>query len=442
MTTDAIPASGRAPRQTVAAGTARPRVILVQDGARLRYALALALQSAGLLGTMHTDWYAQRGTLAARFADVMARLPHPAGQRLAGRCAAGLDGSRIVASNWTTLVGRLCETRTAQDEELYIRRSRAVARQVLRDGWRDATALAGFVRNIDPLLCEGARAHGITVILDQMIAPVAVEARAAQRQAALWPGWQKPVDPSGPALMRSVERRSWAAADRITCASDYVRQGLIGEGVEEDRISVMPYPIDTDTFQYRDRSARQGPVRIGFVGTVSLRKGAPAFLRIARELDPKLAEFVMVGPSLLEEARLARERGAVRLAGAVPAMAIPDWLASFDVFLFPSTCEGSAGAVMEAMATGLPVVTTPESGTVVRDGLEGFVHGYEDIEGMAVSIARLIADPTLRLWMGRAARRRVESMTIARYGTLWRALLQPDAHPRETGAISRRASPA
>jgi glycosyltransferase involved in cell wall biosynthesis len=414
-----------------AAGREAPRVLVVQDGARLRYALPLALQSAGILGTMHTDWYARRGSPQAALAAVMACLPHPAGKRLSGRRSAELDDARVSAPFWASLMDRLLESRTARSEELYRRRSRAIARHVLRQGWGDAEALAGFVRNIDPALCERARARGMAIVLDQMIAPIPVELRAARRQAALWPGWEKPVDPAGPMLMQDVERRSWAAADHITCASDYVREGLIGEGVEPERISVLPYPIDTRAFAFRDRSPRSGRVRIGFVGSISLRKGAPAFLRIARRFDPRLAEFVMVGPSLLDERVLARERGTVRLPGAVPASAIPAWLAQFDVFLFPSTCEGSAGAVMEAMAAGLPVVTTPQSGTLVREGIEGFVHDGEEIEAMSRSIARLVADPDLRFHMGQAARRRVEPVTIGSYGLCWRDLLE-----RQLGAQS------
>lgn len=414
----------------VGGGEGRPdlaaprRVVFVQDGARLRYALPLALQSAGILDVMHTDWYVRQGSTHAALAAVMAKLPYAVGRRLAGRRSTALDDRKIFGPFWTSLLGRLSERRTSSAEELYIRRSDIMARHVLRHGWGNADALVGFVRNIDPLLCERARRRGMAVILDQMIAPITVEQRAAERQAALWPGWERPIDATGPLRMREVERRSWAAADHITCASDYVRRGLIDEGVDPDRISVLPYPIDTGMFAFHDRSCRSDVVRIGFVGAVSLRKGAPAFLKVAHVFDPKVAEFVMIGPHALDEARLAQERGGVRLVGAVPAATIPGWLQHFDVLLFPSTCEGSAGAVMEAMATGLPIVTTRESGTLVRDGVDGFLHGPEDIEGMTHSIARLIADPGLRSRMGRAARSRVEPMTIERYGRLWRELLE------------------
>ncbi|WP_018181618.1 glycosyltransferase family 4 protein [Kaistia granuli] len=399
-------------------------VTVIQDGARLRYALPLALKAAGILGTVHTDWFIRSGSAEALMADAMAKISKGAGRRLAGRRCADLAGSRVVATGWPALISRLLESRAVLPEEIFVQRSRAICRQVLDDGWRGANVLAGFVRNIDPLLCEVARHRNITVISDQMIAPIDVQIREEARQAERWPGWETAVAAPGAAIMRQIEQRTWQASDHITCASSYVRDGLLQQGIEPDRISVIPYPVDANAFAFQDRRERSGPVRIGFVGHVSLRKGSPAFLQIARAFDPQIVRFILVGPVALDAGRVDRHRGQAHLTGSVPASAVRYWLESFDIFLFPSACEGSAGAVMEAMATGLPIVTTPNSGTPVRHGVEGFVHGCEDIDGMKDSIERLIRDPALRLQMGEAARRRVETMTIPRYGAAWHQMLQ------------------
>jgi glycosyltransferase involved in cell wall biosynthesis len=88
----------------------------------------------------------------------------------------------------------------------------------------------------------------------------------------------------------------------------------------------------------------------------------------------------------------------------------------FDVFFFPSTCEGSAGAVMEAMASGLPVLTTRESGTRVRHETDGFVFRYDDLGGFEGAIHRLSTDDDFRMAMGHAARARAVSYTTESYG--------------------------
>ena len=76
------------------------------------------------------------------------------------------------------------------------------------------------------------------------------------------------------------------------------------------------------------------------------------------------------------------------------------------------------------MATGLPIVTTPNSGTPVRDGEDGFVIACENLAGMSRAVDRLVQDEDLRLRMGSAARRRVECLTVRRYGEAWRERLE------------------
>jgi len=403
---------------------ATPRVTVVQDGSRLHYGLPLGLARAGILDTVHTDWFVRSHSVEAAFAFWMDRLGGATGRRLAVRRCAGLETSRVVATGWSSLWQRLRESRAELPEAIFVRRSQAISRQVLADGWRDANVLTGFVRNVDPALAEAARRDGLAVVLDQMIAPIAVQLREELHQAERWPEWRSPQHREGADVMRRVETRSWAAASHISCASRYVRDGLVAEGIDGNRISVIPYPVDAAALPYHDRRDRRGPVVVGFVGAISLRKGAPAFLEIARAFDPRKVRFVMVGPATVDRGLVERRRGAVAIIGAVPRADVREWLGSFDLFLFPSACEGSAGAVLEAMAAGLPIVTTPNSGTPVRDGQEGFVLDCDDLDGMILRVAELAQDEGLRIRMGQAGRRRVESLTVERYGEAWHELLR------------------
>ncbi|MDQ7028789.1 MAG: glycosyltransferase family 4 protein, partial [Ardenticatenia bacterium] len=87
-----------------------------------------------------------------------------------------------------------------------------------------------------------------------------------------------------------------------------------------------------------------------------------------------------------------------------------------DVFVFPSLQEGSALVTYEALACGLPVVTTPNAGSVVRDGIEGFLVPIRDVEALAARLEHLRADEGLHLEMGQAARRRAKAFTWEHYG--------------------------
>jgi glycosyltransferase involved in cell wall biosynthesis len=89
---------------------------------------------------------------------------------------------------------------------------------------------------------------------------------------------------------------------------------------------------------------------------------------------------------------------------------------------------------MEAMASGLPVLTTPNSGSLARDGADGFVHSYDDVEGFRRAIQQLDDDRDLLLRMGESARRRVLDYDQNAYknqlGEFFRRLVNPSGADR------------
>jgi len=80
-------------------------------------------------------------------------------------------------------------------------------------------------------------------------------------------------------------------------------------------------------------------------------------------------------------------------------------------------------SALEAMASGLPVITTPQCGSVIRDGIEGFLVPIRDAEALADRIEQLLADRALRNSMAAAARQRAQEYSWARYGERLLAVL-------------------
>lgn len=400
-----------------------PRVAVVQDGARLHYALPVALRRAGMLGPVFTDWFARPGSGEARIAALLRPVAPDLGRRMAGRASTELAEAQISTSAWLTVRQHLLRRSGRAPEETDLLLSQMAARRILRHGWGGADALMGFVRNIHPDLCLAARRAGLSVVVDQIIAPALVQRAEERRQAERWPAWQGRIGTTCSDRVALTERQTWAAADHITCPSDYVRDGLLGQGVAAEKISVVPYPIDSRAFPFIDRGGRSGPVVVGFLGSVNLRKGAPLFLEVARRLEAADARFVMVGP-VDRATPPAAASGRVEMVGAVPRAEVAAWLERFDILFFPSCCEGSAGAVMEAMASGLPVVSTPNSGTIARDGVEGYLRACDDVAGFVECLARLIADADLRRRMAQAARRRAEAFDLDFYSRSLAALFR------------------
>lgn len=388
-----------------------PRVAFVQDGARLHYAFPLALQRHHMLERMFTTWYCSPRSPESLAAG-MIRLFNPTlSDRMIGRRHPDLDARRIFTNRWLLLRQRMRRKHFSSPEAHYRACTRMEREWILRRGWGDANVLAGFVRNLDSELCGAAKKAGLKVVVDQIIAPAVIEQREADEQQRRWPGWESPTDNS---VVAEGESATWKFADRITCASDYVRDGLVELGVSADHVAINPYPVAAPEFQFVDRSKRAAPITVGFIGQVGLRKGAPYFLEVAKALASR-ARFVMVGPVAISAKARSAFDGVVELAGPVPRSQVRGWLEKFDVLLFPSTCEGSPSSVAEAMLTGLPVVTTPNSGTLVRHGVDGFVHPYDSISELAGSVERLIVDPELRDRMGRAARERVMQFDLSAF---------------------------
>jgi glycosyltransferase involved in cell wall biosynthesis len=87
-----------------------------------------------------------------------------------------------------------------------------------------------------------------------------------------------------------------------------------------------------------------------------------------------------------------------------------------DVFVLPSLCEGSATVCYEALASGLPVITTPNAGSVVRDGIDGFIVPIRDAEAIAARLEMLISDPRILDQMSGNAALRAAEFTVKKYG--------------------------
>jgi glycosyltransferase involved in cell wall biosynthesis len=136
---------------------------------------------------------------------------------------------------------------------------------------------------------------------------------------------------------------------------------------------------------------------------------------VARELGDK-AEFRMVGPiGVLPEAR-AKLAATLKLTGPIPRSEMRAQFEWADVFLLPSLCEGSATAVYEALAAGLPVICTDNTGSVVRHGIDGYIVPIRDVSETAEILRQFAGTPAALARMSDSARERARDFTVSRYG--------------------------
>lgn len=409
--------------------TITPRVAMVQGTARLHYALPVALQRAWILERVFTDFYVVPGSFTDRAARLAGRFRSSFLKRLGGRQSRELQGAKVCTNPWLGLRDYLSRPRGPVPTAHWIKVAKREGQWIRRRGLGNANALMGFITSIHPETFQHFRDAGIVTVGDQIGASIANAVHEARLQNERFPNWEPPAALEELQRFDEFVKRTWASLDHVTCASDYVRQGLIAQGLKSSNVSMIPYPFDVQSMPFVDRSNRTGPLTVGFVGTVNLNKGTPYFFEVAKRLSNRNVRFVMVGRNLLDQVKIEAHHGDVELIGPVPRSEVTRWLSLFDVFLFPATCEGSSGSVIEAMASGLPVVTSANSGTYARDGVEGFLRAYDNIEGLADCVARLLDDDTLRHTMGQAARQRVARFDLDHYSrqiaALFATLLNP-----------------
>jgi glycosyltransferase involved in cell wall biosynthesis len=403
---------------------------MIQDGARRQYLVPLGLQGAGILERVYIDWFVRRGSPQEMLARVVSGIKPKLGRKMLERSCPELDPRRVVSNTPMALRLRARMSKFAKSEDAYMWHSRQTAKWVERRGFGEANVLYGFIRNAAPEVYRAAKARGLRTAGDQIIAPLEVEVAEMKRQLERWPGWNdREAVELHPEYAR-FERETWEVLDRITCMSPYVREGLEAVGVPAGKIEVIPYPSAISPRGYVPRTRKNGPLVVGFVGAVGLRKGAPWFLEVARRFDPVRVRFVMVGSIMIDGSKLEPYAGRVEMVGGVPRSEAREWMRRFDVFFFPSTCEGSAGAVMQAMEAGLAVLTTHNSGSRVRDGVDGFIRKYDDVEGFKEAIERLDEDRDLLVRMGESARQRVLDYGMTAYqkdlGNFFGRLVNPE----------------
>ena len=175
---------------------------------------------------------------------------------------------------------------------------------------------------------------------------------------------------------------------------------------------VVPYAASDEWFQVHNAPERG---RILFIGTAGLRKGIHT-LGLAASL-PCMGKYTfVVAGDVTEAVRSHFITRNLQFLGRLTKPQLSAELSRADVFALPSLAEGSAEASYQALAAGVPNVVTLEVGSVVRDGMDGFIVPANNPEELANRIDQIVADRDLRRRMSQAARMRAMEYTWERYG--------------------------
>lgn len=220
---------------------------------------------------------------------------------------------------------------------------------------------------------------------------------------------------------RIIEKEllEYREADAITIPSGFVRETFLKRGVPAAKLLMAPYGVNLSNFQ---PTGKQDKVfRVIHCGNLSLRKGVHYLLEAFAGLKLPGAELWLIG-SLSREIRPFLQRFAspnIRHLGPFPEPELHKYYSQGSVYCLNSIEDGFGMTLMQAMACGLPVITTTNTGAAdaVRPGRDGFVIPIREVAALQEKLLYFYEHPEERRSMGEAARRRVQAgYTWADYG--------------------------
>lgn len=393
------------------------KYIAVQTGARRGYAVPMLLDSAGMLERFYTDIAGnvglgavltffrpliQKSSLLLRLAS--RKIPPQIKNRT------WTFGRTWAREFWTRVTGKSDPASRFQQQ---LQQDQHWGQQMIQAGYGEATHVYSMLGEGSPFLLE-ARRRGLMVVVEVYILLATEKILQAERQN--FPDWEPPA-PDFHELRVSCGYDSTVAhlGDCFICPSPAVQEDLVTQwNIPRERTVIVPYGMNPSWLAMPPKPQRG---RVLFVGTADLRKGihylAMASAKLAAE--GKHYEFRVAG-NVTDQVRHHPACRHLTFLGRVPRDRIQEEFATADVFVLPSLAEGSAEVTYEALASGLPIVTTPAAGSVARDGIDGIIIRERDVDGLAAALSRIIEDRPLRMQMAAAARQQAQEYTWEKYG--------------------------
>ncbi len=401
-----------------------PRLVVSNPDARpAAYQLAAAAQSRGGLRRFCTGYYYKQGSLLRGLKQALPpELWKPIARELQRRQANGLSPDTVHCGYLFELIHKLhecCVDGGAVKRTLHQGKTLLFDYQVARQLRNIDFDIFLFFNDIAASFSlPAAKARGKTTVLRSEIPHSLDWLDMIEEERRLAPQYTRAIaDDAMEAWLLNRRLKEFQEADFILANSPFVKQSLANRGIPREKIYVLPGGANLEAFyQPRPNFSSNGDdsFHLLFVGAVCQRKGVGYLLEAFRSLNLPKARLTLVGP-LLEPDLLAGVSGNVTHVPPVPHHEIPQWFAKADVFVFPSLMEGSAYVTYEAMAAGLPVITTPNAGSYVRPGLDGLIAPIRDTAALAKSIEQLYQDKELRRLLGDNARERARLFTWERY---------------------------
>ncbi len=247
--------------------------------------------------------------------------------------------------------------------------------------------------------------YGALIVCDRGSSHIVVQNEILAEEYARW------HVPYHPIKRLEWELEEYAGADMITIPSSFAYRSYVQQGISPEKLAIVPYGVDLQMFKPVPKEDRV--FRVIYVGAMSLQKGVPDLLNALATLSLPNFELWLIG-ALTDEIKPFFEKhiGGFRHLGVIPRVDLYRYYSQASVFVMASVNDGFGLVQAQAMACGLPVIATTNTGAedLFTAGVEGFIVPIRNPEAIREHVLRLYENPELRDEMSQAALRRVQNL--------------------------------
>ena len=401
-----------------------PAIVVAHSGKQHAYRHAAAVDQAGALLRFVTSSYYKPDA----FPDRLLTWSSWIDSRLRRRTLSALPSAKVVR-RWRfempELLARAVLGNNGLAERLMMRRDARFDRWVAR-WWAGAGDIYwGFQGSCLESL-RAARQAGAVAVAEFATAHVTAAIEILSREAERHPEWADTISNFHfPDWYRERLEQEPGAADYCVVASAFSRRSLQRVGIADAKIKLLPLGVDVQEFAFAPRTTT-GPFRILFLGGIGQRKGIKYLLEAYQRIKTPATELILIGPMGTAAGPLAKYHGLFQYLGRLDQHEVVREMHKAHVLVLPSVFEGFGLVIPEAMATGMPVVTSMNSigPEIIREGRDGFVLAPDDTEGLAAKLDWLASHREEACEMGREAAEQAKAMSWEVHGKRLREVLR------------------
>lgn len=397
------------------------KTLLLHPGTQYSHRLACQLQRLGYLHKFVT------GIAFVKNSPLLSWLPQTFNNKLSNRILdCSITEQQLVNVSFPELLALYRLWRGYEMEEVMNQRNEQFQNNISGRLIEEVESVIGFDTS-SWIVAAKTKKLKKPYFLDQSIAHPVEKYNLFTELRKKYPKWADDIPEKKDSFILQ-EVQEYELAHKIVVASSFTRDSLVKYNIPLHKIIVNAYGV-SDSFFNLNVPMRSGKIRFVFLGLLGARKGLPFLIEAWMENELfKNSELWLAGPSSRFAEDAVRNTPGMFYKGRISYKHIPDLLSLCDCLIFPSFFEGFGQVILEAMAIGLPVITTQATAgpDIIENGVDGFVIATGNKKELAATMHLMSENPSMCRNMGKLAREKARSFSWDAYGDRWKSILNAE----------------